>query len=605
MKKSIITFLISSSFWVGYSQVDTNSLILDSTFIFELMDESESIQIESIEIRMPASIKAASSRTSQKGTKFKKNQALNQFSTAGITSNGQTWSTGMSQANSSMYYSNTSGNSGEYQVRKEGFNKSLAGQLTGAELSDYDKYELWQHVAKSDFKKYSQLWSINPSNRYSVQVINSDGRPIVDAVVALIGVDSKSLWKTRTDNTGSAELWGDNQEGDQVIAYVAGQEWIIQHPKKFKKGINRLTIQTECNLSDNVDIAFIVDATGSMSDEIKYLQSELEDIIGKVKTNHESLNFSTASVFYRCTGNEYAVRRSDFTANESITGRFIRAQEAAEGGAELVDSALIVAIEQLSWSTHARARIAFLILDEPPANDSLTKANLLRYTTLAAVKGIRIVPVVASANYGTEESLEYLMRCIALYTNASYVFLTDDSGVGDPHAKPTVDEYQVELFNKLLKRLINEYTYVPECNQSLFLDMVPDTLIIKEVINNVLVDSGLLAFQDSVRDLYPDSIFETNGTASNQSINWTEENIPVVEKIKIWPNPTMGQITVEVTGSAKEVFLANISGKIIAKYPLNNKGLAQLDISQNPAGIYSIQCISKKKWLAGKLVLMK
>ena len=37
-----------------------------------------------------------------------------------------------------------------------------------------------------------------------------------------------------------------------------------------------------------------------------------------------------------------------------------------------------------------------------------------------------------------------------------YIFLTDDSGLGNEHLAPTVGDYQVEFLNDLLERIIRE-----------------------------------------------------------------------------------------------------------------------------------------------------
>lgn len=50
------------------------------------------------------------------------------------------------------------------------------------------------------------------------------------------------------------------------------------------------------------------------------------------------------------------------------------------------------------------------------------------------------------------------MRFLAISTNGTYVFVTDDSGVGNPHLKPSVGQYEVEFLNDLMVRLINEYS---------------------------------------------------------------------------------------------------------------------------------------------------
>ncbi|MBL4706792.1 MAG: T9SS type A sorting domain-containing protein [Flavobacteriales bacterium] len=479
-----------------------------------------------------------------------------------------------------------------------------SGILTGGELSDFDKWDLWKHITKDEFGVYSKLWELEPQDRYMVEVINQNRMPVVDVPVQLYDGGGRVIWNARTDNTGKAEMWATDVACSEIIVDVNGESYKSEDLKKFAEGINRFNVEAKCEVSNQVDIAFIVDATGSMEDEIQYMQFEMEDIISKAESKYSSFTFKTGSVFYRCTGNSYSIKVSDFTEDKKKTADFIKDQSAREGGAELVDSAIIAMVDDLNWSEEARARIAFLVLDEPPATDSLTKLNLANYIAKSAEKGIRIVPIVASANYGTEKSLEYLMRSVALFTNGSYVFLTDDSGVGNAHAEPTVDEYDVEILNQLMLRLIGEFTYVLSCDTDDEAVTVFDTIIIKDIINQVVVDSVLLSFQDSIRTLHPDTMFAENPVTYIDD-HGLFDDIPVVNEIKIWPNPTLGDLTVEVKGEATEVYLADISGKIIARYPLDGNMRAKFDISKHPAGIYMVQCISKKKWLAGKVILMK
>jgi hypothetical protein len=49
------------------------------------------------------------------------------------------------------------------------------------------------------------------------------------------------------------------------------------------------------------------------------------------------------------------------------------------------------------------------------------------------------------------------MRSFAILTNGTYVFITDDSGVGNDHLEPTIGEYELEKLNDLLVRLVGEY----------------------------------------------------------------------------------------------------------------------------------------------------
>ncbi len=66
--------------------------------------------------------------------------------------------------------------------------------------------------------------------------------------------------------------------------------------------------------------------------------------------------------------------------------------------------------------------------------------------TMAAVnalrkKGVTCYPIAAS---GYDSVTEFVMRTSALLTGGQFLFLTDDSGVGNPHAEPHIPDYHVE-----------------------------------------------------------------------------------------------------------------------------------------------------------------
>jgi hypothetical protein len=66
-------------------------------------------------------------------------------------------------------------------------------------------------------------------------------------------------------------------------------------------------------------------------------------------------------------------------------------------------------------------------------------------------RAVRVYPVGAS---GVAEQAEFIFRGAAFLTQGQYLFLTDHSGVGNPHAKPHVPDYQVERLDRLMLRMI-------------------------------------------------------------------------------------------------------------------------------------------------------
>ncbi|HEY0108510.1 MAG TPA: hypothetical protein VGB67_02715, partial [Fibrella sp.] len=58
---------------------------------------------------------------------------------------------------------------------------------------------------------------------------------------------------------------------------------------------------------------------------------------------------------------------------------------------------------------------------------------------------------------GIDKETEFLMRMLAIGTQGTYVFITNDSGIGNTHLIPSVGDYQVEYLNELMLRLIVKY----------------------------------------------------------------------------------------------------------------------------------------------------
>jgi hypothetical protein len=130
-------------------------------------------------------------------------------------------------------------------------------------------------------------------------------------------------------------------------------------------------------------------------------------------------------------------------------------QEYAQGGGdepEAVAQILEETITNGSWSDDT-AKIAFLIFDAPPHNGSDTEKKLQLAIASAAERGVHLVPVVAS---NAARETELFGRAAAIMTNSNYVFLTDDSGVGDSHLEPIIGDYDVELLHDIIVRNIRE-----------------------------------------------------------------------------------------------------------------------------------------------------
>lgn len=470
-----------------------------------------------------------------------------------------------------------------------------AGILTAGEVNDFSKWELWEDFNSSEFETWKEHWDINPIERYSVQVKFTNGIPLIDARVSLVDSMGELIFSAKTDNTGKAELWNGLYNSKSKVKSLSlllnGKTYEVKNPKTFEKGMNTMELDLKCEVPDQIDLCFVVDATGSMSDEINYLKSELRDVIARVSRTLNNSNIRQGNVFYRDHGDDYVTRHADFSPDIEKGLEFIKSQHATGGGdyPEAVIEALEVGINEFSWSENAVARIMFLVLDAPPHHDSAKVKNLQNLISKAAEKGIRIIPIASS---GIDKSTEYILRSMALTTNGTYTFLTDDSGVGNPHLKPTTDSYDVELLNDLMVRLIHQFAFTPECPE-------PQDTITSEL----LVSADSIAMSDSGTDL---KLANDSGKLAN--IDHKDINKAVRQDFTkrfnwhYYPNPTRDIVNIEFNRKVSEVFITDLRGKILVRQVVNGKGLVQISLEAYPVGTYFIRFIHDKKWVTERVV---
>jgi len=434
--------------------------------------------------------------------------------------------------------------------------------LTAGEVNDFNKWKMWEDYTENEFKMWSDYWGIKPKNRFSVQLTDKNHHAIINEAVYLVNRSTKdTLWRAFTDNTGKAELWSDffrDNRGEENFIVTDRFGNTINHPSEFANGVNLLAADKACGFSNDVDIAFVVDATGSMGDEIEFLKLELEDVIRNTMEKYSSLTLNAASVFYRDKGDEYLDKHVAFNDDLLKTINFIKLQSAAGGGdgPEAVDDALTTALDSLQWHKNTRTKLLFLILDAPPHDDA--KERIRKLIAKAAAMGVRIVPIACS---GTDKSTEFLLRSMALATNGTYAFLTNHSGVGLSHIEPTTDKYEVELLNGLLQRIIGQFLYAKDC----------------------AVEYAKQA--EPVETRQPGNILS----------------------IKLYPNPTSGQFTIESNKEFKEIFIADFTGKILMRLAVgDNKGKWSADLRQYPNGTYLVKYITKENtWGSEKVILAR
>jgi hypothetical protein len=444
--------------------------------------------------------------------------------------------------------------------------KPRAGLLTAGEWNDLHNWNRhWLDLlSDGEIAPYQKMYSFYPRQRFTLMLNNENGFPVVDAVAQLKSADGRLLWEARTDNTGKAELWAAMFRPENEPAKLRAEVWLkgkkheLNTLKPANEGYNFLQVNAPCQVPNNVDIVWAVDATGSMGDEIDYLKTELLDVIGRAQKRNPEQRYRMGTVFYRDKGDEYLTKSSGLSSDIEKTVDFIRKQSAAGGGdyPEAVHTALEEAIFGQSWSETAIARICFLVLDASPHQGDDINVSLQKSIQEAAKRGIRIVPVAAS---GVQKDTEFLMKFFGLATNGSYVFLTDHSGIGGKHLAPTTDEYKVEMLNDLLVRLIGEYTAVRSCE----------------------------------------------GKSEIRFENDPQQQPGPIAQALYYPNPASQHVTLELPFEVQSVTLYDADGKAVRKIEKPVAGPNTLSVSDLAAGFYTIRILNNGVVQSGKLMVVR
>ncbi|GEM_PF-4525852 len=117
----------------------------------------------------------------------------------------------------------------------------------------------------------------------------------------------------------------------------------------------------------SIDVAFVVDTTGSMGGEIRELQASLDDIVDDFRGPAGDIDVQFGLVAFRDQGDEYITRHWDFTGDVERFRAALAKLQAMGGGdiPERGDQALFESMIKLSWRAERpdRARVVILCGD--------------------------------------------------------------------------------------------------------------------------------------------------------------------------------------------------------------------------------------------------
>ena len=200
-----------------------------------------------------------------------------------------------------------------------------------------------------------------------------------------------------------------------------------------------------------VEVAFVIDTTGSMTDLIEGAKAKIWYIAEKMVSGKPTPQVKMALVAFRDKGDEYVTKVFDLTDNIDKVYEDLMGFEAKGGGdtPENVNLALYEAVHKLSWSKDQKAlRIIYLVGDSPPHTDYKDVQEYAKTAEEAVRNGIYINTILCGANQDTKK----IWLEIADAAEGSFIAVAQSGGVKE--VSTPFDDKLSELNRELLGTVV-------------------------------------------------------------------------------------------------------------------------------------------------------
>ncbi|ABD05427.1 von Willebrand factor, type A [Rhodopseudomonas palustris HaA2] len=188
-----------------------------------------------------------------------------------------------------------------------------------------------------------------------------------------------------------------------------------------------LALPSTASARPTVEVAFVLDTTGSMSGLIEGAKRKIWSIATAILDSNPDADIRMGLVMYRDIGDDYVTRRVELTSDiQDLYARLLELQ--ARGGGdwpESVNEALDVAVNKLHWTKEGDiCRIVFLVGDAPPHMDY---AQDTKYPTTLAVARQKDI-IVNAVQAGHARDTERVWHEIAESGRGRYIPIPQDGG---------------------------------------------------------------------------------------------------------------------------------------------------------------------------------
>lgn len=273
--------------------------------------------------------------------------------------------------------------------------------------------------------------AVDVSERYVLKVQDENQRPVLDARVRIY--DGQQLVFAGETLAGGKTLFFPSELGvsgnTNTLRVVAERDNAVAETTLTRGQGEEIELALQGTLQPDplkLDVLFLLDATGSMGDEIGRIQDTILSIANRVDNFQPRPELRFGLVAYKDRGDDYVTRVYDFTPDVQTFRQLLLSVHADGGGdtPESLNEGLHQAIQGVSWGERA-VRLTFLVADAPPHLDYAQDYDYTVEMQQALAHGIKIYTIGAS---NSDPQAEYVFRQLAQQTLAHFIFLTYQPG---------------------------------------------------------------------------------------------------------------------------------------------------------------------------------
>lgn len=209
---------------------------------------------------------------------------------------------------------------------------------------------------------------------------------------------------------------------------------------RWLRTLSLLILMTSPAAKADLDVAFVLDTTGSMSGEIREVRDRVRQLAGAAVEVREGQRVRFGVVAFRDRGDDYVTRVSPLSEDISVSQTFLDSLVAAGGGdgPEAVVAAMQTALTDLLWDVRSSTeRQVFLIGDAPPHLDYVDEPDLEDLSDRA--RSLRIAVHTIGCRSLPASGVHWF-RSLAYSTDGTYQHIGRVRGPGVPSLEDAVLE---------------------------------------------------------------------------------------------------------------------------------------------------------------------